>query len=92
MVNYKPMTAEMSSSGTYSGGVPADVQINKDQYNKLLILALNFGIQSRLHRNKRTMMTAKLSLLDGEDTYRYILGKSVDLTSLISELNTIINK
>lgn len=93
MVSYRPMTPEMSSSGTYSGGDPKDVEIDGSVFKEILIPALELGVSVHLHRDKREMLTSRLSIrLEGKRSYSYILGKSILLQEFEKALVTILGK
>ena len=90
ILSYRPMTPEMSSSGTYSGGDPKEITLSKDTYNQILISALELGISVHLHQDKRQMLTSRLVLdFENDRSYRYILSNSEltrDFTKLLQSL------
>jgi hypothetical protein len=59
-LQYIPVTPAESSSGTYSGGDPAEVSLSSDQFKTLQVLLEDAISQKRIHIEKRVMLSGKI--------------------------------
>jgi len=75
-LEYNPILAEESSSGTYDGGEPATVSLSKEQFEAIRNGAVTLLEDTSKHSEKRQMMTAVLQLKTTDSSTRKILVKS----------------
>lgn len=74
---YIPITPKESSSGHYSGGAGVEKKIESDYFLEVMVAAKALMNEKTLHREKRKMLTAMLTIREGEDVETAILGRSV---------------
>ncbi|KAA3616752.1 MAG: hypothetical protein DWP94_14715 [Flavobacterium sp.] len=82
---YSPVTPEESSSGIYSGGDPVEVQLTRDEFEKVLSLADKIMKASEGKEMKREMLTSVLVISEENETQKAILKRS-DARSTLEEL------
>lgn len=61
-LRYQPVTPQASSSGTYSGGEPAVVQLPPEAWPRLLQLSRALMLDQASHAPRREMLTARLTI------------------------------
>lgn len=89
-ISFKPVTPDMSSSGTYSGGEPITVKISEEQYKKLMEL-VNAAIDAKsMHISERVKMSGMISISQKGNAQTYILGarsrSKADIESYLKQL------
>jgi len=82
---YTPVTPEESSSGVYSGGDPAEVQLTKDEFNTILSLSEKIMKASEGNEMKREMLTSVLVISEEGKSRKAILKRS-EARSALEEL------
>lgn len=75
-IQYDPMQAEFSSSGTYSGGEKQACTISTEQFQTLCQRVTAIVENPALHVDKRRMMTARLQIREASGFASYILPRS----------------
>lgn len=61
-IQYFPVTTQWSSSGYYNGGEATKITLNHEQFEKLKLVLEQAIANKQDHINKRTKMSAMLSL------------------------------
>lgn len=86
---YSPVTPEESSSGTYSGGVPADVQIPPEKTSELWRRVRALESDTANHAQGRSMGSGSFHIETsaGESRFLVSMGSELsDFTSFITSL------
>ncbi len=89
-IEYAPMTPMRSSSGTYSGGDPATVKINKGQFlavKKVFELA---ALKTKDHIKDRVKMSGNISFVEEQKSYN-LAYQSDSQKAIEIILKTLIN-
>lgn len=80
-INYSPMTAEMSSSGTYNGGKAQSNKMKEGDFEKLTKAIKKIYDKEDIRAEKRTKGTVKIQLEHESGLVEFILikkGKDAD--------------
>ena len=88
---YKPMTPEESSSGEYSGGSPADIQISAENTSELWRRVGALQNDPSLHSESRSMGTGTFRIKSAEGDAQFLIrmgGQLSDFTSFMSSLRS----
>ncbi len=85
-LKYNPMTAKMSSSGSYSGGDPKSINISSDELAKIKDLILKAVKNKDAHIKNRMMTSGQISIYNKEKVESYILAPSSKEKMEIEEL------
>ncbi|BDS12836.1 hypothetical protein [Aureispira anguillae] len=72
LIQYDPMTRKWSSSGFYSGGEPATVRINSEQFERIKVILEQAIQNTQDHIANRVKMSGLL--YSKKNNNRYILG------------------
>ena len=88
-LKYDPVTDKESSSGTYSGGKPAEIALKKTDFRQISELAEKIMIASEGKNSKREMLTSILTISGKNKTTSAILRKSEDRSRLESLLQRL---
>lgn len=91
-IKYQPITPEESSSGTYSGGEPADLAIKIDAYNAVKAMANDIISNKKIQTNQRRMLCSMLSINTNGVRSRCILARSTERTALENKLKILISQ
>jgi hypothetical protein len=86
---YNPVTPEESSSGVYSGGSPADVQISSENTSELWRRVLALEQNTARHAKGRSMGSGsfRTKTVDGNSRFLMSMGAELgDFTTFISSL------
>jgi hypothetical protein len=81
-LKYDPVTEEESSSGTYSGGSPAEIALIKSDFKRISELAEKIMVNSEGKHSRREMLTSMLTISTKDKTVSAILKKSEDRSQL----------
>ncbi|MBT8275786.1 MAG: hypothetical protein KJO39_06575 [Bacteroidia bacterium] len=87
-LKFDPVSEKESSSGTYSGGAPAEISLKKTDFRQISELAEKIMIASEGKNNRREMLTSVLTISGKDKTTSAILKKSEDR----SKLETLLQK
>ncbi|MEM7102560.1 MAG: hypothetical protein AAF502_05445 [Bacteroidota bacterium] len=86
-ISYKPMTPELSSSGTYSGGEPKDKKISPELYEQISKAFQSAKAAKWEHIEKRQMGSGMVkAFTEGELEYKFLLAMRSNLKSQIETL------
>ena len=89
-LEYAPMTPERSSSGTYSGGDPFTIELEKIDLIKIIDVFERALWSENDHTDKRTMGSGTLFKKVGEETQRIYLrmrsNSMIEINSLLDGL------
>lgn len=88
---YSPVTAEESSSGTYSGGVPADTVISIENNSEIWRRFRALKANTARHTKNRSMGSGSFhtQTSDGESNFLISMGSELsDFTSFMTSLRT----
>lgn len=80
-INYSPMTAELSSSGTYNGGKPESKKMKDGDFEKLTKAIKKIYDDEDIRAEERTKGTVKIQLEHESGLVEFILikkGKKAD--------------
>lgn len=86
---YSPVTPEQSSSGTYSGGAPADLQLSAENTSDLLRRVRVLEQDTAHHTEGRSMGSGsfRTKTADGESHFLMRMGSELgDFTSFMTSL------
>lgn len=86
---YTPMTPEHSSSGVYSGGSPADIQISAENTSELWRRVSALQNDPSQHSEARSMGTGTFRTKNAEGEARFLIrmgAKLNDFTSFLTSL------
>ncbi len=81
-LKYDPVTEKESSSGTYSGGSPAEIALKNSDFKRLSELAEKIMVYSEGKNSRREMLTSMLTISTKDKTVSAILKKSEDRSQL----------
>jgi hypothetical protein len=85
LLRYDPITPERSSSGTYSGGEPAEVKLGLDGYKKLAALFEEAIGDRSVQQTDREMMTGLVVRMGGAGEAKIVLRRDVPIKSQLEK-------
>ncbi len=90
-LKYNPVTPKRSSSGIYSGGIAKNVVLEKQAFEKLLILFEKAKTNKEIHLDKRIMTSGLIIYVFSKNTERYIIeGSSKENKDILSFLKSLL--
>ncbi len=92
-LTYDPVQPINSSSGTYSGGDPASIELNEEQIEQLLKTISEARENKADHTEKRTMGSATIFIYVEDEPHRFMLKmRSVSKKNIEKILKELISK
>ncbi len=91
-LEYDPVTPERSSSGTYSGGTPADVVLSGEQAAEIWRRAGELQKSSQVSTGARSMGTGAFVLSGTASDARFIVGRSDELVDFTTFMRGLVGQ
>jgi len=85
-IDYRPIKASESSSGTYDGGEEKNVSITEEEYSEIISIAEYFLSNKELVNQKREMLTAILFTKDQNENKRKVILRSSEKRTQLEKL------
>ncbi|MBV1924813.1 MAG: hypothetical protein KUG68_12385 [Flavobacteriaceae bacterium] len=85
-IDYRPIKASESSSGTYDGGEEKKVSITEEEYSEITSIAEDFLSNKELENQKREMLTAILYSIDQHENKRKVILRSSEKRTLLEKI------
>lgn len=86
---YSPVTPENSSSGTYSGGEPANVTLDAENSAALWSKVQELQTNKAIHAAARGMGTGAFTIAGSENSDRFIVKMGPELSAFVGFLEDL---
>jgi len=78
-IKYKPVTPDLSSSGTYSGGKPEEKEISEEQYKNIANIIIEAISDNSILIKNRLMGSGQIKIQDADNSSIFILKHGSEL-------------